>query len=239
MQPGDFSRTALLLDAVVMAMLSSDTPSAMAALLAEDPSVVLLGGLEPKPEFLAELAANSRAQAITVGARMARAAESVLAKALPAATADRNTCRLYWDIAVLRASMPGAPAIPSSLSEADAYSFFEALHRSLSIGIHTLEPDAEDIEGWILRIVDWDEQREGISAQYAKVLAAQDDHLWKRYVDATDFYRAGDPLVQVGLAARKGRATGQEVAAAVARASGACLYANGLRAAMQAAGTAS
>ncbi|MCU0227221.1 MAG: hypothetical protein MUF01_06240 [Bryobacterales bacterium] len=232
-RPGDVARTAMLHDAVILTMLSQGTPASIRHLLALEPADVLLG--QALASGVPAGTEKPQPDALRLGAKMAAAADALLQPMLPTNTTERDACLLYWDVA----TMLGSSGSPGPLKEAipmdQLRGFFEALHRRLFIGIHTLEPDAEDIEGWIERIVAWDAQREGMSDRYARALATRDSAEWRRFVEEAGFYSVEDPYIRLALAARKGAVTSTEASARLTASQPACVYAKAMQAAIRAA----
>ena len=99
------------------------------------------------------------------------------------------------------------------------------------IRIHTFEPEAENVDSWLLKMVEWSEGKADFRQRYARALATPDASKVRKYVTAENFYDPQDEIIQLADALRRGDAESiGSIAAARSAARSQSLYARSLAA---------
>lgn len=116
----------------------------------------------------------------------------------------------YRDAAVLRAlyaSDPrpaGAASVPAA-APADLADLLRASHQRTFIRMHTLDPDPDDLDGWVVRLVRWHREIEPVAERYAEAYLRPDPDRLRRHVAAPNFYDHSDGLIRLARALHQGR----------------------------------
>lgn len=192
--PGMLTGIALAHDCAAVCIAYDAVAPAVKQALSKRLEIVALGNVIPSgarrlPAMLESK--EERRQALALGFVIHRAAE----RTWPAAS---NTAEagIYQDAHLLRQAIPNTSMPMKAL--------LEDTGRRLMIGIHTFEPDAEDVENWIARLIDWDERTHRMYSEYAAAYSSPDSGKLKRYVEAVNFYDASDPLIAMAPELRRG-----------------------------------
>ncbi len=112
---------------------------------------------------------------------------------------------LYQDVALLHAlreSEPTKSAGDASVSQ--LAHLIQMMHLRTYVRMHTIDPDFDDPEGWILRVVRRNEELENLSKQFASVYLEPDAALMAKYVEEPNFYDASDPLLKLARSLHQG-----------------------------------
>lgn len=137
-------------------------------------------------------------------------------------------CATYQDAHILRE----LSTAPRNVSAQSMEKLLYTISRRLMVGIHTFEPDAEDVENWIVRLVDWDERTNAMHREYAVAFAAPDRSKLKRYVESVSLFDQQDSLIAAAAQLRRGAQISAAEMDAAMRAKGTSLYGKALRAAV-------
>jgi hypothetical protein len=106
--------------------------------------------------------------------------------------------RLYRDVEVLRELHAASPeAKPPGSDPQAASELLLCIARRLMIGLHTFEPDAEDIDGWLERLVRWHNDLEALYTALGRAYAAPDAAPRRRFVTDPRFYDRRDALIRI------------------------------------------
>ena len=113
--------------------------------------------------------------------------------------ADLNDRMLYHDVTLLHALHESEPLEPTeaTASVEDLAQLFQLMYLRAYIRMHTIDPDFDDPEGWILRVVKRNRDLESLAQRYAAAYLQPDPAKLQRYVEAPNFYDASDPLIQL------------------------------------------
>ncbi|MEM9664523.1 MAG: hypothetical protein AAF970_06285 [Bacteroidota bacterium] len=206
---GDLTRLALIQDAVALMLALPTVPSGLeralgrtegtphmglglppdltaASLFAGTQKIGILGRLTDDPRDLYRIA-------LATGHFMHHVAEAQIGPALEAKglRADRAEIQRYQDAEVVRSLLPAPPA-----TVAEAQALFEVLMLRLRLKAQAIVPDSLRPADWVLALLDWDAGQTTQVQALAAVVAAPDPVLQARYVRASAFFDANDPLVQ-------------------------------------------
>ena len=149
-----------------------------------------------------------------------RAARAGLAPAYAGAAPDPAERAAYHDAAVLRGR--SASAAPGGAVDPVERLFQEFGGRMLT-RFHTLNPDYDDVPGWVGRLADRRRERFAFLARLARAYQAPDPDKQRRYVTDPNVYDPDDVAVRAARALQAG--TAATVDPAVSEADGPSLYA--------------
>ncbi len=206
---GELTQLAIADDCIRLAMLSRGLGEAVKKALAVHREASHLGGLLPPggkqiAAILSAYRANPSGKdsperlAVALGALLARAAAGAVEGLPPEG-------RLYRDAEVLRELHAAAPAAKPPATDPHAASeLLVCIARRLMIGLHTFEPDAEDIDGWLERLVRWHNDMDALYAALGRAYAAPDPAKRQRFVSAPGFYDRRDPLIRIARSLDQG-----------------------------------
>lgn len=157
---------------------------------------------------------------------------------------DRIDSTIYQDIAVLReiylsekgpsasTASNGMSVHPSiqAVSVKDLNDLFDAMGRRLLIQLHTFEPDAEDVDGWLPRLFAWRERQDALFRRYAEAYRSPDPGKVRRYITGANFYDRTDPIIRLARSLQHGAANNKaDLDRAIAAANSQSQYAQALR----------
>jgi hypothetical protein len=106
---------------------------------------------------------------------------------------DSAEARLYQDVAVLRDLARTAGCDPSKA--APVADLLELLHVRARLSLHTLNPDDENIHGWLEGVFHWWGDERDLRASIAAVYSAPDAAGMKEF--GAGFYAPSDPLIRL------------------------------------------
>ncbi|MBA3846838.1 MAG: hypothetical protein H0X45_09360 [Planctomycetes bacterium] len=144
----------------------------------------------------------------------------VFRQAEPGQRLSPSACSVYHDVTALREVYamgaepyrsgivsPGLDGHPAAALANDAViDLFHALLQRSLIELHTLKPDEHDPESWIDALAKLRQRFRVELPRYAQALTHPDPELHQRFVVATRFYDAGDPLIALARALQHGTA---------------------------------
>jgi len=84
-----------------------------------------------------------------------------------------------------------------SFSTKDIHELFRGIEQRTFIRLHTFECDAEDIEGWIIKLVNWHKSNEPLLGRYAEVYNAPEPAKTQQLIDRANFYDRTDPIIEL------------------------------------------
>lgn len=222
---GDIARLCALQDCTLLALRYRKVPGSVRDLLSRQGDFALLGHLVPSADFLSGAGDAPEVKALALGARMDKAISEAL-------RSDAEDSGIYQDVAVLRATaaQPGKPGI----TEDQFLSLMKTIHRRLFIEIHTFEPDAENVEDWMDRVMRWNDDREHLIESYARVFARPEAAKVRRFLEEPRFYDAADGLLPLLSRARKGESVASDaIHRAITEASPQSVYGRAVRAGLK------
>ena len=117
---------------------------------------------------------------------------------------------LYHDVTLLHAlhdSEPVPPADPSA-SVDELARLLQMMYLRTYIRMHTIDPDFDEVEPWILRLVAWHRDLEPLTRRYARAYLQPDPALVRRYVEEPGFYNPDDLLIRLARTLHQGIANG-------------------------------
>lgn len=71
----------------------------------------------------------------------------------------------------------------------------EMMYLRTYVRMHTIDPDFDDVENWIIRYVKWSEDTRALTRNYARAYLEPDAEKVQRYVNRPNFYDASNPLI--------------------------------------------
>ncbi len=113
-----------------------------------------------------------------------------------------NERMIYHDAALLRYFSGGT----INASTEDVADLLAAVDSRTYIRIHTFQPDVEQVDDWILRMVAWNDGKAELRERYAQAIAAPDTGKVRKYVEDENFYDPKDEIIQLAAALRRGDA---------------------------------
>ena len=135
---------------------------------------------------------------------------------------------IYHD-AVLMRELYGESALPSAVTSQDVENLFLELLPRMITRTHTLTPDYDDGEGWVLRIMAWRERTIAMLRRYGRAYHSPDPEKYRAFVERPHFYDRDDDLLRMVRAAQEERTvSGEALAAALRSSQPRCLYAQAL-----------
>ena len=99
---------------------------------------------------------------------------------------------IYYDAILLRELSAGSQ---KTVKAEELESLFLQMMPRILTRFHTLIPDYDDVEGWIMRMADWRVNMENYFSQLARAYASPDAGKMKKY--ANTFYNPKDPVIQM------------------------------------------
>lgn len=109
-------------------------------------------------------------------------------------------------------------------------SLFTALGQRLLVRLHTFEPDAEDVDNWLARLIAWKEQQQRLFLRYAKVCHSPEPDKVRQFVTQMNFFDCSDPLIRIARSLRRGSLPlASQVEPALEAASGQSQYAQAIQ----------
>jgi hypothetical protein len=188
---GLISEMVFLDDCVRVAMYDPSLPAAAKTALTGHPEGIHNGAQSP-----AGIASQTAPQFALASGRLLSAA---FHSRRGNSSAD---ARLYHDIAVMRdmAAKAGCdPARPAAVGD-----LLELLHLRARLGLHTLNPDGEDIHGWLEGLVVWWKDQHDLLVALAAAYTSPDSG---KMGLASQFYNPGDPLIRLARLLQFGEVT--------------------------------
>ena len=138
-----------------------------------------------------------------------------------------NERMIYHDAALLRHFSGGT----INASSEDIVDLLATIDSRTYIRIHTFQPDVEQVDDWILRIVAWNEGKAEFRRRYAQAIAAPDAAKVRKYIEDENFYDPNDEIIQLAAALRRGDAESSiDIGTAHSDAKSQSLYARALAA---------
>lgn len=113
-----------------------------------------------------------------------------------------NERMIYHDAALLQHIHGGT----TKTSSEDIADLLATIDSRTGIRIHTFEPDAEDVDDWLMRMVAWSEGRTELQQRYVQAIATPDTGKVRKYVEDENFYNPKDKIIQLAAALRRGDA---------------------------------
>lgn len=139
-----------------------------------------------------------------------------------------SACRLYHDVTLLR-EWRGEQGQSATVSRQDLSDLFRAMSQRLMIRLHTFEPDEEDVDGWLERLLAWRTRQQQFGERFAAVYLTPDPAQTRRFVTAVNFYRRGDAVIRAARALHRGTLITSDAIQSAAQASATqSLYAQAL-----------
>ena len=113
---------------------------------------------------------------------------------------------LYHDVTLLHAMHQSEPVEPSgATASVDALAqLLQMMYLRTYMRMHTIDPDFDDVEGWILRLVRRSRDLESLTQRYAAAYLQPEAAKLRRYVEVPNFYDASDPLIQLARSLHQG-----------------------------------
>lgn len=113
---------------------------------------------------------------------------------------------VYHDVTLLQAVHQSEPvASPETTVSVEALAqLFQMMYLRTYMRMHTIDPDFDDVEGWILRVVQWNNDLEPLTRRYAEAYVQPDAAKVRRYVQAPNFYAPSDPLIRLARSLHQG-----------------------------------
>lgn len=112
---------------------------------------------------------------------------------------------VYHDVTLLRAMHQSEPvASEATASVEELTQLFQMMYLRAYIRMHTIDPDFDDPEGWILRVVKRNRALDSLAQRYAAAYLQPDVDKLHRYVEAPNFYDVSDPLIQLARTLHQG-----------------------------------
>ncbi len=155
--------------------------------------------------------------AFVLGWLFHRAADLQMKPVLRAADPDcprsPTDCSVYHDVHVFREVYGGGEADPYSREtivkpECEGVDSLEDLVRALLqralIGLHTLIPDHQDIEGWLERLIDLRQRYRVNVERYTQALTDPDPGCVKRFIEEVNFYDPDEGLIRLARSIQRG-----------------------------------
>ncbi|MBN2091078.1 hypothetical protein JW964_15805 [candidate division KSB1 bacterium] len=102
---------------------------------------------------------------------------------------------IYHDMFVLKQIAPGEN--PTAANSTNLASLFNGMVPRMITRTHTLTPDYDDGEGWILRISTWRDKTIELMNRYAEVYLNPDSQKMDKYILKSNFYYPDDPIIQL------------------------------------------
>ena len=146
-------------------------------------------------------------------------------------TGDLDDRAVYHDVTLLHALAQGEPVAPSGATPSvdDLTQLFQLMYLRTYMRMHTIDPDFDDVEAWILRVVRLNSDLEALTRRYAEAYLQPDAAKLSRYVETPNFYEASDPLLQLARSLHQGHAASvTDLEEALAASPGRCQYAQAL-----------
>ena len=136
-----------------------------------------------------------------------------------------NERMVYHDAALLQHF--GGGTINASFE--DIVDLLATVDSRTYIRIHTFKPDVENVDDWILRMVNWNEGKTDFRHRYARAIATPDADKVRKYIEDENFYNPDDEIIQMATALRSGDAESSvNLAVACVKAHSQSLYARAL-----------
>ena len=165
----------------------------------------------------------ARILAFTAGGLCHLAADRELYPAGDVGTSQSPTDReIYHDAVILReiyltktdlgdphAAATNETMVPADIQNAstdDINDLFYGIERRTLIRLHTFECDAEDIEGWISKLMKWRQANGPLLRRYAEVYRSPDPAKTQRFIDDVNFYDNIDPVIRLARSLQHGEA---------------------------------
>ncbi len=252
---GELTLVCLAYDAVTLAPLAFDLSTDFKNALAADMNAPSagdfshIGGLVRASDkqmiaLLQEIAeqpgdeTRNKKLALALGWLIARAGRKHLEPLyIREAERDRQTppdIIIYHD-AVLMRELYGKEALPDEVSAPEVENLFLEMLPRMITRTHTLTPDYEDGERWVLRIMAWRVRTISMLRRYGRAYHSPDPQKVHAYVVQPNFYDRSDDLLQNVRAIQHGEVVArEELAAAIRSSQPRCLYAGALRGGLRA-----
>ncbi|MFO8006767.1 MAG: hypothetical protein R6V05_03435 [Candidatus Brocadiia bacterium] len=112
---------------------------------------------------------------------------------------------------------------------ADVEELLRAVLQRALLGLHTLKPDARDIEGWLDGLLDLRQEYRVSIPRYAKALAEPDAGKVRRFIEEVNFYDPADPLIRLARSIQRNGPADVPMEEALEAAGGGSHYARALR----------
>ena len=143
--------------------------------------------------------------ALITGWLVQRAGEYVIGPVL-AQTADPAEASTYQDAAIVRARSAHRSG---QATEAEVAALLREMVPRTLTRFHTLIPDYDDAEGWVLRLQEWRTAHADMIERYARAFADTRSDQYRRYVVEPNFYDAHDAALDLADRVRHGAAEEQ------------------------------
>ncbi len=113
---------------------------------------------------------------------------------------------LYHDVTLLHAMHQSEPVEPfGATASVDALAqLLQMMYLRTYMRMHTIDPDFDDVEDWILRLVRRSRDLESLTQRYAAAYLQPEAAKLRRYVEVPNFYDASDPLIQLARSLHQG-----------------------------------
>ena len=113
---------------------------------------------------------------------------------------------LYHDVTLLHAMHQSEPVEPfGAAPSVDALAqLLQMMYLRTYMRMHTIDPDFDDVEDWILRLVRRSRDLESLTQRYAAAYLQPEAAKLRRYVEVPNFYDASDPLIQLARSLHQG-----------------------------------
>ncbi len=230
MSPGTgLTRIAACDDCLRIALVSEGFPGDLARVLVRNWDVARIGSVLQDTSRLTALLktpatpATEKQLAFALGAL----AHLGVSQQLYPGETGFNERMVYHDAALLRHFSGGT----INASSEDVVDLLATIDSRTHIRIHTFQPDVEQVDDWILRLVTWNEGKSELRQRYAQAIAAPDAAKMRKYVDDENFYDPKDEIIQLAAALRRGDAESSiDIKSASSDAKAQSLYARALAA---------
>ncbi len=196
---GHITSTAIADDCLRLAMCSDTIPEKFKSALARDSDLNRIGGLlklatSQVPALLDSCRERLRADK---AARTAQQEMVLIAGWLCQKAAVRHIQPgddVHRDVLVMRELSQDKP--PGAENAADLLRLFEVIQNRRLIALHTLKPDAGDVDAWLARLVQWRRESQTLLKRYAEAYGAQQA--------MPDFYNRANRVIQLARAVQRG-----------------------------------
>jgi len=198
--PGRITELILANDVCALVMLSPGLPSAVKAAIGRQ-GVFARAGTLLRPggdwSFKLDAAEKQGPKRNRSEARLALGIGSIIGREAEAFGRDMDAeGRLHRDAFLLREIQFATTGRDvAGVQQAQAAELFTALGRRVLLGIHTFIPDAEDVNGWIERLIRWHDAWAAFAGRLARAYCEPDAATLQRSVIRAKFYDRADRAI--------------------------------------------
>lgn len=113
---------------------------------------------------------------------------------------------LYHDITLCRSIYQSEPVAKKSKQPTvdELAQLLQQMYTRTYVRMHTIDPDFDDVENWIVRYVKWSEDTKALTEQYANAYLNPDPEKLQMYVKEPGFYDPANPIIALARELHQG-----------------------------------